>query len=83
MKATTYLHPLHSHSVKAYHSNMCCVLSALSTLKLLLGSLYPPLVVEEQHAHRMYPLSSTWGPLLFTEMGYFHLQSTKPDTIGE
>lgn len=51
-------------------------------LKTVLGAFFPSLVVEPHLADRMYPLSKTMSFLL-EEFGYFHLQATKPDTIGE
>lgn len=41
----------------------------------------PSLVVEEQLANRVYPLSFYFASIL-EESGYFHIQATKPDTIG-
>jgi len=63
------------------HSNMCFVNSALSNIKLALGSFWPSLVVEEEHKHLVYPRLEKFQNLLL-ETGYMHLQSTKPDTIG-
>ncbi|KRT82088.1 hydrolase, partial [Oryctes borbonicus] len=65
------------------HSNACVILNdnLIVNLKLLLGSIFPSLVVNKEHESKMYPLSNV---LEFTlrESGYMHLQSTKPDTIG-
>lgn len=67
--------------VLGLHSNMCIVNTPLSHLKLLLGSFYPPLVVEKEYEERLYPLSKLYSNYLL-ELGYFHLQATKPDTLG-
>nr|CAD7571340.1 unnamed protein product [Timema californicum] len=72
---------LYQDNVLGFHSNMCFVNTLLSNLKMLLGSLWPTLVVEEELVHRMYPLSKTYSNLIL-EMGYMHIQATKPDTIG-
>uniref|UniRef100_A0A8D8USB9 Epoxide hydrolase n=1 Tax=Cacopsylla melanoneura TaxID=428564 RepID=A0A8D8USB9_9HEMI len=72
---------LFPENVKGLHSNMCVAHTTLATLKLFIGSLYPPLVVEEKYAHRMYPLSKNFDNMML-ESGYYHLQSTKPDTVG-
>lgn len=53
----------------------------ISNYKYIIGSLFPSLVVEDKHRHRMYPLKDLFSYLL-RESGYFHLQATKPDTIG-
>nr|CAD7434549.1 unnamed protein product [Timema monikensis] len=72
---------LYQDNVLGFHSNMCFVNTLLSNLKMLLGSLWPTLVVEEELVHRMYPLSKIYSNLIL-EMGYMHIQATKPDTIG-
>ncbi|KRT85407.1 hydrolase, partial [Oryctes borbonicus] len=63
------------------HSSMCNSDSPLGMIKLVLGSLYPPLVVDKRFEDKVYPL---WNLFEFTmlEMGYLHLQATKPDTVG-
>ncbi|XP_072946430.1 juvenile hormone epoxide hydrolase-like [Epargyreus clarus] len=67
--------------ILGHHTNMPGVDTPLMTVFRLLGSIYPPLVVKPELADRMYPLSKTYGTLL-EESGYFHMQSTKPDTLG-
>ncbi|GJQ78775.1 hypothetical protein Trydic_g2806 [Trypoxylus dichotomus] len=63
------------------HSNMCFVDSPLATLKLVLGSIYPPAVVDKKFEEKLYPLSS-FLEFILLEFGYMHLQATKPDTVG-
>ncbi|KAL1456956.1 hypothetical protein WDU94_001639 [Cyamophila willieti] len=72
---------LYPENVKGLHSNMCVAHTTLATLKLLIGALYPPLVVEEKYAHRLYPLGKNFD-FMMLESGYYHLQATKPDTVG-
>ncbi|KAI5735163.1 hypothetical protein M8J77_015063 [Diaphorina citri] len=72
---------LYPENVKGLHSNLCVAHTALATLKHLVGAIYPPLVVEEKYAHRMYPVSKVVDFMLM-ETGYFHIQVTKPDTVG-
>ncbi|EFA00569.1 Juvenile hormone epoxide hydrolase 1-like Protein [Tribolium castaneum] len=67
--------------VKGIHLNMCVSNSYLAKLKLLAGSVWPSLVVEEKQKHKIYPLSNYFSNALL-EFGYMHLQATKPDTIG-
>lgn len=49
--------------------------------RLLLGSVFPSLIVESNEEKFTYPLSKVFLYLL-EESGYMHLQATKPDTIG-
>jgi histone acetyltransferase (RNA polymerase elongator complex component) len=51
-------------------------------VKQLIGSLWPTLVVDEAHVDKMYPLGKHIAYTL-EEMGYMHLQATKPDTVGK
>lgn len=53
----------------------------ISIVKLLLGSLFPTWI-DSDRPERVYPLSKYFTYVL-RESGYFHLQFTKPDTIGE
>lgn len=48
----------------------------------LIGAYFPSLVVEPHLASRMYPLSKICA-FMMEEFGYFHLQATKPDTVGK
>jgi juvenile hormone epoxide hydrolase len=67
--------------VKGIHSNMCMSNSHLSKVKLLAGSLWPSLIIEEKSKHKVYPLSDYVSNMLL-EFGYMHIQATKPDTVG-
>ncbi|XP_059061286.1 juvenile hormone epoxide hydrolase-like [Achroia grisella] len=67
--------------VLGYHSNMAFSTAPAATIFSIIGSFYPPLVVEPEYADRMYPLSKFYAKLL-EELGYLHIQATKPDTIG-
>lgn len=67
--------------VLGLHTNMGFSTRKLSVVKTLLGSIWPTLVVDAKYVNRMYPLSEAFKGLL-EESGYFHLQATKPDTIG-
>lgn len=61
---------------------MCFANSMKANLKWFLGSFYPSWVVEEKLQHMAYPI---WPKFKFIleETGYFHIQATKPDTIGK
>ncbi|KRT85408.1 hydrolase [Oryctes borbonicus] len=72
---------LYPDRILGVHSNMCFLDSPLATLKMVLGSIYPPAVVDKKYEEKLYPLSSLFEFLLL-EFGYMHLQGTKPDTVG-
>ncbi|XP_048005682.1 juvenile hormone epoxide hydrolase-like isoform X2 [Leguminivora glycinivorella] len=72
---------LFPQEVLGFHSNVGASASISAILLNLIGAWLPSFVVEPHLAHRMYPLSSTFGFLL-EESGYVHLQATKPDTLG-
>nr|UBY12687.1 juvenile hormone epoxide hydrolase [Anticarsia gemmatalis] len=67
--------------VLGYHTNFGSTMTSTGTLLEVLGSFYPPLIVEPHLADRMYPLKDKYSYLL-EETGYMHLQSSKPDTVG-
>jgi len=60
---------------------MCGAMSQKATLYLLVASVYPPLFMDKEIADGLFPLSDFFSNLIL-EMGYFHIQATKPDTIG-
>ena len=69
--------------VKGLHSNMCVAqMRLLNYIKLFVGSYFPSLVVEPNEIEHVYPMSKPFFFLL-EEGGYFHLQATKPDTVGK
>lgn len=77
-----HMSQLYPERVIAVHSNMCFVNSLLSNLMTMVGSFWPSLVATEKEIPYVYPLSEKYSGLVL-ETGYMHLQSTKPDTIGE
>lgn len=72
---------LFPEDVLGHHSNSAVTQHPHALLRTLLGALIPSLIVEDHLAERMYPLSKHLAYLL-EEFGYFHLQATKPDTVG-
>ena len=50
-------------------------------LRVLIGSVFPSLILPEKDHHRVWPAMERFYDTL-EETGYFHLQATKPDTIG-
>lgn len=79
---TSIMAALYPEHVLGLHSNMCVVNSPKANAKLLIGSLIPSLVVEEEYQDRLYPLSETFSNIM-EESGYFHMHATKPDTLGK
>lgn len=51
-------------------------------LRLMVGSFFPDLICTESEKKFTYPMLDRYAFLL-EETGYFHLQATKPETIGE
>lgn len=68
-------------NVLGFHSNFCVNFRYITFLKLIVGSLWPSLWVPEKYVNKIYPLHK-YLHFLLKESGYFHLQATKPDTIG-
>ncbi|XP_030767823.1 uncharacterized protein LOC115891500, partial [Sitophilus oryzae] len=75
------LSALYPKSVLGYHTNFPVVYTLKSYIKPILGVLYPSWIVKPEHYERVYPLKDR-GLFIFRESGYFHLQSTKPDSLG-
>lgn len=71
--------------VLASHFNMAMLLPGthpVMTMKLLAGALMPSLVVAPDQEHKMFPLAKHFFDII-QETGYFHIQATKPDTVGK
>jgi len=64
-----------------YHSNMCGAMSPWSSMKLYIAGFYPSYFIPKEHIHFVYPAGEKFRDIL-EESGYFHIQATKPDTIG-
>lgn len=67
--------------VLGHHTNMPTARGGCTIVKTLIGAVFPSLVVDPEQADRMYPLSKAFSYIL-EESGYFHIQATKPDTVG-
>jgi len=72
---------LFPENVIGYHSNACWNFSPLTVLKGYIASFYPALFIPKHFEDFVFPLSEKLT-FLVEESGYFHLQATKPDTIG-
>ncbi|XP_025831993.1 juvenile hormone epoxide hydrolase 2 [Agrilus planipennis] len=80
---TTSLVSQYPKNVLGLHINMCISLMSVTLWKIILGSFWPSIVgiSKEDQSKMMYPLSRIFKSLL-AETGYYHIQATKPDTIG-
>lgn len=69
-------------NVLGYHSNLCFANSPLDHIKSIIAGFYPTAFVDAKFVDFHFPKSTR---LMYTivESGYFHLQATKPDTIGK
>lgn len=72
---------LFPENVLGYHSNMCGNNSPMGTLKLVLSSFFPSWFIDSQYAEYYKGLGHLWATIT-EEMGYAHIQASKPDTIG-
>lgn len=68
-------------NVLGYHSNMCGSMGPVGAMKQVMASFFPSLFFEKEHSAFYKPLSKLFADLM-EEMGYMHIQATKPDTIG-
>ncbi|OAD56030.1 Juvenile hormone epoxide hydrolase 1 [Eufriesea mexicana] len=72
---------LFPEKVTGLHSNMCNTLTPVSLFWSFVGTYFPFIVGVNEHYSRFFPLSTVLSNLI-QESGYFHIQATKPDTIG-
>ncbi|XP_047100426.1 juvenile hormone epoxide hydrolase 1-like [Schistocerca piceifrons] len=64
------------------HVNMCSADSLKARVKATIGGFWPTLFVERRYARKAFPYWKNFFNLVLQEMGYMHLQASKPDTIG-
>ncbi|KAF6200549.1 hypothetical protein GE061_004992 [Apolygus lucorum] len=69
---------LHPQNVIGYHSNMCFCDGKIAMLHSIVGSMFPSLIVDE---HMVDEFPGQFSNII-QESGYFHIQATKPDTVG-
>lgn len=63
------------------HNNMCTSLNLSNLFWLFVGTYFPSLIGANEHYSKFFPVSEILS-FLIEESGYFHIQATKPDTIG-
>lgn len=72
---------LYPNNVIGYHSNFANVRTTKSTVKSIIASWCPSAFMPRQYVSFVYPALEKLKFML-PEMGFFYLQATKPDTIG-
>ncbi|KAJ0171963.1 hypothetical protein K1T71_012726 [Dendrolimus kikuchii] len=77
----SHISTLFPDDILGHHTNMAFVTTNCGFIKTLVGAFIPSLIIDSHLADRMYPLTSFFAYVL-EEFGYFHLQATKPDTVG-
>ncbi|XP_033251957.1 juvenile hormone epoxide hydrolase 1-like [Drosophila miranda] len=77
----SHMATLFPENVLGYHSNLCSSTSPKSHVMGALAGLWPSLFVPSGFEDLFFPKSGQLSYLI-EESGYFHLQATKPDTIG-
>ncbi|CAH2047077.1 unnamed protein product, partial [Iphiclides podalirius] len=80
-QTATHMATIFPEDILGFHTNMPLSSMPISFLKIVLGSMVPTLAVDARHVHRIYPLTKLFSYIM-RESGYFHIQATKPDTIG-
>lgn len=68
-------------NVIGYHSNFATIHTTLATVKLIIASWWPSAFIDNRYVSFVFPVIAKMK-ILLSEMGYFWVQSTKPDTIG-
>ncbi|KAF9799948.1 hypothetical protein SFRURICE_013685 [Spodoptera frugiperda] len=79
-QVASHMATLFPENVLGYHCNMPVSSRPISHVKLLIGSLFPSFIDPVGHT-RVYPLKKYFSYVM-RESGYFHIQATKPDTVG-
>ena len=71
-------------NVKGMHSNMATAPfgNPIATLHLIAASCFPSIFLSEEDRKYFNPLSEVFREFI-KETGYFHIQATKPDTVGK
>lgn len=72
---------LFPENVIGFHSNFHRITTPLAIFKTFIASYFPSFFVNPNYTSWMFPQGPQMIHLL-QETGYFHIQSTKPDTVG-
>ncbi|CAK9811524.1 Juvenile hormone epoxide hydrolase 1 [Anthophora quadrimaculata] len=77
----TNMASLFPEKIIGVHSNMCSAMAPRNFIWSIIGSYVPWAVGVSEHYSKFYPFKKVMSKLI-EESGYFHIQATKPDTIG-
>ncbi|KAM3964889.1 juvenile hormone epoxide hydrolase-like protein 1 [Aphomia sociella] len=80
-QCATHMATLFPEDILGFHTNMPLSSRKLSAVKMVTGAMFPSVIVDSKYINRIYPLTKLMSYLI-KESGYFHIQATKPDTIG-
>lgn len=72
---------LFPQQVIGFHSNTCAVLTPLAMLKVVVAEWRPDWFVSKVNRDFHFPAGEKWAQVL-DEVGFAHLQTTRPETIG-
>nr|AEN03031.1 juvenile hormone epoxide hydrolase [Bactrocera minax] len=73
---------LFPENVLGFHSNMCVLITPLDSIKSYIASWMPERFIPAPFFYNHhFPLKDKYK-FMIVETGYFHIQATKPDTIG-
>lgn len=80
----TCVHSSAHSPVKGLHLNMAFISRSLYTLTPLLGQRFGRFLgYTEKDIELLYPYKQKVFYTIMRESGYFHIQATKPDTVGK
>lgn len=77
----SHIATLFPDNVLGYHTNMAFFFTGKSMLKLFIASWMPSMFVDREFQSFHFPVKQ-WLMIILQQTGYFHIQATKPDTIG-
>ncbi|XP_053604306.1 juvenile hormone epoxide hydrolase-like [Plodia interpunctella] len=80
-QCATHMATIFPDEILGFHTNMPLSSKRKSFAKFVIGAFFPRLVVNAEYQDRLYPMLGLLSYIM-RESGYFHMQATKPDTIG-
>lgn len=78
---TSNMAALYPEKVLGLHLNMCSTFKPKTLFWMFIGTYFPSLAGGSENYSLFYPLSKVLTTLI-EESGYFHIQASKPDTVG-
>jgi juvenile hormone epoxide hydrolase len=77
----TYMAAIYPQNVVAFHSNMCMSMHPRANLRILAATFFPSFFFSPEEKELFHPLTDRFI-FYIRELGYAHIQGTKPDTVG-